>query len=100
MTWKEDEAFMNRTKGSKGMTKSAATIKVDSAIRCQSVSPKSCNTVGIIASIPQARRLARNILIETESDEIQGDIVITAYVSKRRITVLGYKNYKRQKNRT
>src|SRR3712207_3300411 len=86
--------------GSKGLSKSAASIEVKSYVRAQKVSPAKAKSVGIYISKKEAIQLARNLLVLACSDEIQGDIVITGYPKEERVTVLGYKEWRRDaKNR-
>jgi hypothetical protein len=51
--------------------------------------------VGILISKKEAIELARNLLVLACSDEIQGDIVITGHPEQGIVTVLGYKNWRR-----
>ena len=76
---------------SKGMTKSAATAKVKSNTNCQNVSPQGVTSVGILLSKQQAIALATKLLVLAISEDIQGDIVMTAYAKRREVTILGYK---------
>ena len=80
---------------SKGTSKSAASIRVKSFVRAQKVSPAKAKSVGISISKKEAIQLARNLLILAISDELQGDIVITGYPEDGRVTVLGYKTWRR-----
>jgi hypothetical protein len=80
---------------SKGLTKSAASTRVKSIVRVQKISPEKAKSVGILISKKEAIELARNLLVLACSDEIQGDIVITGHPEKRLVTVLGYKNWRR-----
>jgi hypothetical protein len=80
---------------SKGMTKSAASIRVKSTVRVQKVSPAKAKTVGILLSKKEALELARNLLVLGCSDAIQGDIVITGHPEQGLLTVLGYKTWRR-----
>jgi hypothetical protein len=80
---------------SKGMTKSAASIRVKSTVSVQTVSPSDAKSVGILLSKRQALELARNLLVLASSDDIQGDIVVTGHPEKGLLTVLGYKTWRR-----
>src|SRR5713101_9723393 len=80
---------------SKGLTKSAASIRVKSIVRVQKISPAKAKSVGILISKKEAIELARNLLVLACSDEIQGDIVITGHPSQGLVTLLGYKNWRR-----
>jgi hypothetical protein len=80
---------------SKGMTKSAASIRVKSTVSVQMVSPADAKSVGILLSKKQALELARNLLVLGASDDIQGDIVVTGHPSQGLLTVLGYKSWRR-----
>ena len=80
---------------SKGMTKSAASIRVKSTVAVQMVSPAEAKSVGILLSKKQALELARNLLVLASSDDIQGDIVVTGHPRKGLLTVLGYKSWRR-----
>jgi hypothetical protein len=80
---------------SKGLTNSAASIRVKSLVRGQKISPASAKSVGILTSMKEAIELARNLRILACSDEIQGDIVITGHPEQGIVTVLGYKNWRR-----
>jgi hypothetical protein len=83
---------------SKGLTKSAASIRVKSIVRVQKVSPENARSVGVLVSKKEAIELARKLLVLACSDEIQGDIVITGHPGKGLVTVLGYKNWRRDAN--
>ena len=48
---------------SKGMTKSAASIRVKSNVYVQMVSPAEAKSVGILMSKKQAIEFARNLLV-------------------------------------
>jgi hypothetical protein len=80
---------------SKGLTKSAASIRVKSLVRVRKISPERAKSVGILISKKEAVELARNLLVLACSDEIQGDIVITGHPGQGLVTVLGYKNWRR-----
>jgi hypothetical protein len=80
---------------SKGLTKSAASIRVKSLVRVQKISPAKGKSVGIHISKKEAIELARNLLVLACSDEIQGDVVITGYQSQGLVTLLGYKKWRR-----
>jgi hypothetical protein len=80
---------------SKGLTKSAASIRVKSIIRVQMISPETAKSVGILISKKEAIELARNLLVLACSDDIQGDIVVTGHPGKGLVTVLGYKKWRR-----
>ncbi len=80
---------------SKGLTKSAASIRVKSLVRVQKISPAKAKSVGILLSKKEAIELARNLLVLASSDEIQGDIVITGHPGQGLMTVLGYKKWRR-----
>jgi hypothetical protein len=80
---------------SKGLSKSAASVRVKSLVRVQKISPAKAKSVGILISKKEAIELARNLLVLACSDEIQGDIVITGHPSQRLVTVLGYKKWRR-----
>jgi hypothetical protein len=80
---------------SKGLTKSAASIRVKSIVRVQKVSPAKAKSAGILISKKGAIELARNLLVLACCDEIQGDIVVTGHPEKRLVTILGYKNWRR-----
>lgn len=80
---------------SKGLTKSAASIRVKSIVRVQKVSPEKAKSVGVLVSKKEAIELARNLLVLACSDDIQGDIVITGHPGQGLVTVLGYKNWRR-----
>ncbi len=80
---------------SKGLTKSAASIRVKSIVRVQKISPAKAKSVGILVSKKEAIELARNLLVLASSDEIQGDIVVTGHPEKGLVTILGYKNWRR-----
>lgn len=43
----------------------------------------------------EAIEMARNLLVLACSDEIQGDIVITGHPGQGLVTLLGYKNWRR-----
>jgi hypothetical protein len=66
----------------KGLTKSAASIRVKSLLRIRKISPAKPNSVGILISEKKAIELARSLLVLACSDEIQGDIVITGHPQK------------------
>lgn len=80
---------------SKGLTKSAASIRVKSIVRVQKISPAKAKSVGILISKKEAIELARNLLVLACSDEIQGDTVITGHPGQGLVTVQGYKNWRR-----
>ena len=80
---------------SKGLTKSAASIRVKSNVRVRKISPAKAKSVGILISKKEAIELARNLLVLASSDEIQGDIVVTGHPEKGLVTILGYKNWRR-----
>jgi len=80
---------------SKGLTKSAASIRVKSNVRVLKISPAKAKSVGILISKKEAIELARNLLVLASSDEIQGDIVVTGHPEKGLVTILGYKNWRR-----
>lgn len=80
---------------SKGLTKSAASVRVKSIVRVRRISPSTAKSVGILISKKEAIELARNLLVLASSDEIQGDIVVTGYPGKELVTILGYKNWRR-----
>ena len=80
---------------SKGLTKSAASIRVKSLVRVRKISPARAKSVGILISKKEAIELARNLLVLACSDEIQGDIVVTGHPGQVLLTVLGYKNWRR-----
>lgn len=80
---------------SKGLTKSAASIRVKSIVRVQKVSPEKAKSVGMLVSKKEAIELARNLLVLACADEIQGDILITGHPEQGLVTVLGYKNWRR-----
>jgi hypothetical protein len=80
---------------SKGLTKSAASTRVKSLVRVQKISPAKAKSVGILISKREAIELARNLLVLACSDEIRGDIVITGHPGQGLLTVLGYKNWRR-----
>jgi hypothetical protein len=44
---------------------------------------------------PSKGEMARNLLVLACSDEIQGNIVITGHPGQGRVTLLGYKNWRR-----
>jgi hypothetical protein len=80
---------------SKGLTKSAASIRVKSIVRVRMISPAKAKSVGILISKKEAIELARNLLVLASSDDIQGDIVVTGHPQKGLVTILGYKNWRR-----
>src|SRR4051794_28907455 len=80
---------------SKGLTKSAASVRVKSIVRVRKISPEKAKSVGILISKKEAIELARNLLVLACSDDIQGDIVVTGHPGKGLLTVLGYKNWRR-----
>jgi hypothetical protein len=80
---------------SKGLTKSAASIRVKSIVRVRKISPATAKSVGILISKKEAIELARNLLVLASSDEIQGDVVVTGHPGKGLVTILGYKNWRR-----
>ncbi len=80
---------------SKGLTKSAASTRVKSLVRVRKISPATAKSVGILISKKEAIELARNLLVLACSEEIQGDIVITGHPEQGLVTVLGYKNWRR-----
>ncbi len=82
---------------SKGMTKSAATIRVKSNVRVKKISPESAPSVGMTLSRDSALEMARNLMILVSSVEIRGDIVITGHPRQGVITILGYKAYQHGK---
>lgn len=51
--------------------------------------------MGILISKKEAVELARNLLVLACSDEIRGDIVITGHPGQVLVTILGYKNWRR-----
>ena len=80
---------------SKGLTKSAASIRVKLIVRVWKISPANAKSVGVLISEKEAIELARNLLVLASSDEIQGDIVITGHPGKGLVSVLGYKKWRR-----
>jgi hypothetical protein len=80
---------------SKGLTKSDASIRVKSIVRVRKISPATAKSVGILISKKEAIELARNLLVLASSDDIQGDIVVTGHPGKGLVTILGYKNWRR-----
>lgn len=80
---------------SKGLAKSAASIRVKSIVRVRMISPAKAKSVGILISKKEAIELARNLLVLASSDEIQGDIVITGHPEKGLMTLPGYKQWRR-----
>jgi hypothetical protein len=80
---------------SKGLTTSAASIRLKSLVRVRKISPARAKSVGILISKKEAIELARNLLVLACSDAIQGDIVITGHPGQGLVTVLGYKNWRR-----
>lgn len=80
---------------SKGMTKSAVSVRVKSTVKVRHISPVMVSSVGILLSKKEALELARNLLVLASSDEIQGDIVITGHTKENYVTILGYKSWRR-----
>ena len=81
---------------SKGMTKSAAKLKIPCNVRCKHIS-KGEATVGTTYSVEQARALGRNIAMLTEDPELEGDIILTSHFSETNphTSVLRYTKYKK-----
>jgi hypothetical protein len=80
---------------SKGMTMSAATARVKSNVMVQKISPADARSVGILLAREEAIELARNLLVLATSEDTLGDIVITGHPLQGRVTVLGYKTWRR-----
>ena len=80
---------------SKGMTKSAASARVESSVSVKMISPTTARSVGMLMSKEEAIRLARNLLVLGTSEDIQGDVVFTGHPDQKRVTVLGYKVWQR-----
>ena len=59
------------------------------------ISPATAKSVGHPYLEEGSYRTGRNILVLASSDEIQGDIVITGHPQKGLVTILGYKNWRR-----
>lgn len=76
---------------SKGLDKSAATVRAKSRVGCRKVylSPTNSN---VQLSKAQAAELARNLLMLALDDEVQGYITLAAFnKEKPDLTVLGRK---------
>ena len=75
---------------SKGMTISAAKVKMKSSIVANKIYPKDgSETVSIRLSKSEAIKLCSNILALCTSEKVEEPIVLTGYKNTNRITLLG-----------
>tara|TARA_Y100000034_G_scaffold123528_1_gene170400 strand:+ start:1572 stop:1826 length:255 start_codon:yes stop_codon:yes gene_type:complete len=75
---------------SKGLDKSAASVKAKSNVLAEKIWQGRSSTV-IRMSKQELRRFARNMIMLAEDDEVEGPFTITAHVKPKRVGVLGRK---------
>jgi hypothetical protein len=78
--------------GSKGLDKSAATVKAKSNILAEKIYPKhGSTTIGFQISKEEALRLARNLIMLALDPDVDGYITVTGHKTSNRVGVLGRK---------
>ena len=82
---------------SKGLYKSAASVKANSNVIAQEIYPKEgvTSTVGFKLSKKEAARLGRNLLMLAADDEVSGHVIVTGHKKQKRVGVLGRKRKKK-----
>lgn len=76
--------------GSKGLHKSAATVRIKCNVPCEKIYPKDGSaTVGFHLTKAQAVALTRNILALVSDPEIKAPIIVTAHKKTSVVGVLG-----------
>lgn len=78
---------------SKGLDKSAASVKAASNVSVEKIYPikSSFSTTGFQLSKEEAMKLSRNLMMLALDEDVKGYITVTAHKEQNRVTVLGRK---------
>lgn len=82
--------------GSKGLYKSAASVRLSSGLKCKRISPKDATTIGIVMTRAEWEALKVRGDMLFSDPEVDGELIVTGYPKTKRLTILGRRKKRKQ----